>query len=380
MAFWNQLQSVIQWKDPAPNSLIWRWDGGTDELKNASKLIVGPGQAAIFVYQGRVEAIHLEQGTFEIRTANIPFFTTLSKFMQGFESEHKAEVYFVRMTEITNQKWGTKSPVKYEDPKYKFPVGMRAFGNFSFKITKPAAFFQDIAGVRQEYTIEEIRSAIVDRIITPLADLFAESGFSYAEIDKQRVELSKRLREMLASEFSQLGFELTDFRIENTDFDDDTKGRISRISDKIADAHAIKAMGDIDGNSMRNYAAVEQLNALKAAANNPSGTAGLGVGMGAGIGLGQNISQMMSQPPAGATVACGSCGAGMPAGVKFCPQCGKPAVAAGQAACVSCGKPMTAGAKFCPECGSAQKATCPSCKADIAPGAKFCSSCGNKTN
>lgn len=55
-------------------------------------------------------------------TDNIPFITTISKIMQAFESENKVGIYFFKTTIITDQKWGTKSPVKYIDPIYKFPV------------------------------------------------------------------------------------------------------------------------------------------------------------------------------------------------------------------------------------------------------------------
>jgi membrane protease subunit (stomatin/prohibitin family) len=386
MGLWDtvkgQLRSVIEWKDAPPDMLIWRWDGGGDELKNASKLIVGPGQNAIFVYEGEVRAIHTNQGLFELRTANDPFFTTLTKFMQGFESEHKTAIYFIRVTEFLNQKWGTKSPIKYDDPKYKFPVGLRAFGNFSFKITSPSEFFSNIVGNRAQYTIAEIRNVIVDRMMTPLTDLFAESGFSYAEIDKNRVELSEKLSKNIETVFATLGFVLTDFRIENTDFDEDTKRRIDKIADKIADAHAIRAMGDVDGNSMRNYATIEQLNALNKAAANPGGGAGLGVGMGAGVAMGHGMMGAFQNPPpaappAGATVKCAGCQQTMDENAKFCPGCGQPNTA-GKALCVSCKKPMTQGAKFCPECGSPQSAKCPGCQADVAAGTKFCANCGHK--
>ncbi|HPJ16043.1 MAG TPA: SPFH domain-containing protein, partial [Spirochaetota bacterium] len=50
----GQLRSVIQWEDPDPSSIFYRWSGNNDEIKNASKLIVGPGQGCIFVYQGKV--------------------------------------------------------------------------------------------------------------------------------------------------------------------------------------------------------------------------------------------------------------------------------------------------------------------------------------
>jgi membrane protease subunit (stomatin/prohibitin family) len=234
---------------------------------------------------------------FELRTANVPFWTTISKIMQNFTSEHKARIYFVRLTEFLNQKWGTKSPIKYNDPVYKFPVGMRAFGNFSFHITDPRKFFTEIASNQTVVPISSVRNVIVDRIMTPLADVFATAGFSYAEIDKNRMELSKQLSEMVAVEFEPLGFEMSDFRIENTDFDEKTQERIDKISDKMADAQAINAMGQINNQSLHAYSTLEKLNALNAAASNPNGMAGAGVGMGAGMGMGMgmNMGGMMTQ-------------------------------------------------------------------------------------
>ncbi|MBF0410807.1 MAG: SPFH domain-containing protein [Candidatus Riflebacteria bacterium] len=388
--FSNQLRSVIEWKDPSPDVLIWKWDGTNDELKNCSKLLINPGQAAIFIYEGQVQAIHNQPGLFELRTANLPFWTTISKFLQNFESEHKAKVYFIKLTEFVNQKWGTKGPIKYDDPKYKFPVGLRAFGNFSFKIVQPTAFFTDFAGTRDYYSIEEIRPAIVERILTPLTDLFAESGFSYSEIDKNRVELSNKLKKDLAEEFTKFGFELTDFRIENTAFDEDTKRRIDKIADNIAEAHAVNALGNVGGAGMQNYATIQQLKAMNSAASNPNGTAGAGMGMGAGIAMGQVMAGAFQNPQASAhphaaqqsaMVKCQSCNANMEAAAKFCPECGKPNTA-GKVACTSCGKPVEQGAKFCPECGAQQTrvSSCPSCKAELAPGAKFCPNCGGKIN
>jgi len=348
----RQLRSVIEWKDPAPDLLIWRWDGSGDELKNASKLLVNPGQASIFVYEGKVQAVQREPGLTQLATANVPFWTTLTKFMQAFESEHKGNVYFARTTEFLNQKWGTKGAIKYDDPKYKFPVGLRAFGNFSFRLAEPEKFFGGVASVRVAYTLEEARTALVDRMLTPLTDLLAESSFSYAQIDKNRVELADQLKGGLASVLSKLGFELTDFRIENTDFDDDTKARIGKIADKMAEAQAINAMSGVEAGGLRNYAAVEQLGALRDAARNEGGVAGMGVGVGAGLGLGQAMVGTLG----------GSIPVAAPAG----------------ATCHACHKPIAPGAKFCSECGVAQVLACSNCKKELAPGAKFCPECGTK--
>jgi membrane protease subunit (stomatin/prohibitin family) len=380
MALWaNQTRAVIEWKDASPDILIWRWNGTNDELKNASKLIVNPGQAAIFVYRGEIRAIHEDPGLFELRTGNVPFLTTLSKMMQNFTSENKANVYFVKTNLMANQKWGTKAPVKYTDPVYKFPVGMRAFGNFSFRITDIRMFFNEIAGNQHVVPVSAVKNMIVDRILQPMTDIFAEAGFSYAEIDKNRMELSAAIQKTVEVEFLNLGFEMLDFRIENTDFDEKTQERIDKISDAIADGHAVNAMGNINRDSLGNYANVEQLKALNTAAGN-SGAAGLGLGMGAGMGLGAGMGMMggmqgtNTAAPSTPMVKCASCSASMPETAKFCPECGAKSGPA-TVPCVSCSAQIAPNTKFCPECGKPQAVACKKCGASVG-GAKFCPECG----
>lgn len=290
----RQLRSVIQWENPDPNSLFHLWSDNGDELKNASKLIVGPGQGCIFVYEGEVQTIHLNEGTYELKTANIPFWTTLSKFMQAFESEHKVGIYFFWQTQFLNQKWGTVAPIKYNDPVYKFPVGLRAFGNFSFQITEPGNFFVNVIGGKPEFTVDAARQVISQRFLQQLADTLATAAFGYSEIDRNRVELAEMLTSKVAPEFGALGFKMTDFRIENTDFDADTVARIGKIADTMAEAEAAKAAG-------LNYAQMQQLGALRDAAKNEGGAAGAGIGLGAGVGLGQAMAGAMASGFGGAT-------------------------------------------------------------------------------
>lgn len=282
----GQLRSVIEWENPSSEDLFYKWTENGDEIKNASKLIVGPGQGCIFVYQGKVESVFTDEGLYQLKTDNVPFWTTITKIMQAFESEHKVGIYFFKTTEIVNQKWGTSSVIKYDDPKYKFPVGLRAFGNFSFRISQPGAFFTNIVGAKAYYTINDFRTVMVSRIMSPMADLFAESGFSYAEIDKNRDELSAGITTKIAPDFEKLGFTLQDFRIEGTNFDEDTQRRINRIADMTAEAQAANAVG-------LNYAQMQQLDAMKAAASNEGGMAGMGMGMGAGMQFGNMMAGAM---------------------------------------------------------------------------------------
>lgn len=296
MGLWNrvkdQLRSVIEWTDGDPDALFEKWTDRGDEIKNASKLIVGPGQGCIFVYEGRVESLVLEEGIRDLKTENVPFWTTVSNFMQAFESEHKVGIYFFRTTRILDQKWGTTTVVKYDDPKYKFPVGLRAFGNYSFRITNPGSFFVNVVGGGNIFRISDFKQIMAGRIIQPLADYMAESGFSYAEIDSNREELAEGLEKKLVPLFADLGFEITDFRIEGTSFDDDTMRRINRIADMSAEAQAAAAAG-------LNYAQMQQLEAMREAARNEGGGAGMGMGLGAGISFGNMMASGMTSNPAG---------------------------------------------------------------------------------
>jgi len=288
MAVWDsikrQLRSVIEWENPNEEELFYQWSHNGDEIKNASKLIVGPGQGCIFVYEGKVAAVIEEEGIVSLLTSNIPFWTTITKFMQAFESEHKVGIYFYKRTRILDQKWGTLSSIKYDDPKYNFPVSLRAFGNYSIQISDAKLFFTQVVGGAEVFTVGALREVMLNRLIHPLTDYLAEKKLSYAEVDASRNEIAEDLTEILQADFNKLGFNLIDFRIEGTDFDEDTIGRINKIADVHADVHAASTAGV-------SYRELQQLNALGDAANNEAGAAGVFMGMGAGNALSQTMNE-----------------------------------------------------------------------------------------
>ncbi len=237
------LRSVIQWEDPDPSLLMERWTEDGDEIKNASKLIVSPGQSCLLIIEGRVEGVYDQAGLFDLKTPNQPLLTTLASFSQGFISEHKVGLFFYRTTQQARQKFGTPSPVRYLDPVYKFPVGLRVFGNFSFRVNDIYRFVTEVAGVPDCYTIEEGRRLISSRMVDSLAETLAVCGYSFSEVDRHRSEIAAAVLERLAQDLGVLGLECTDFRIDGTSFDDETMARINRISDLQAEALGAQAVG-----------------------------------------------------------------------------------------------------------------------------------------
>lgn len=282
----RQLRSVIEWENVSDDQLFYRWTNTGDEIKNASKLIIGPGQGCIFVYEGKVRSMHVEEGMIDLATDNVPFWTTVTKFMQAFESEHKVGIYFFRKAKILDQKWGTTSPIKYLDPTYQFPVGLKAFGSYSYRIDNPLEFFVNVLAGQSTYSTSDFRSVMSDRIMHPLGDFLAENKYSYNDIDANRIEIGDGMKQTLDHEFDKFGFTITDFRIEGTSFDSDTLERINRVASIAAESAAAKAAG-------MNYREFQHIEALRDAAKNEGGAAGAGVGIGAGIGLGQSMMQDM---------------------------------------------------------------------------------------
>jgi hypothetical protein len=193
---------------------------------------------------------------------------------------------------VLNQKWGTLSPIKHEDPKYGIPVAVKAFGNFSYRIVDPRGFFVNVVGGHNDFTAGDFRTIIAERLVQSITDHVAECRFSYTEIDSRREELVQGLAGRLTADFGKLGFAVDDFRIEGINFDDDTVRRIGRIADLTAEAQAVKAVG-ID------YTSMQKLEALREAARNRRGRSGPGDG---------TRSRDRNGPDAGAVDGTDGCG------------------------------------------------------------------------
>lgn len=173
-------------------------------------------------------------------------------------------------------------------------MGLKAYGSYSYRINNPLEFFVNVLAGQHDYTTEDFRAVMSNRILHPLSDFLAESKFSYNDMDANRQEVAEGMRQTLDQEFDRFGFTITDFRIEGTSFDEDTLERINRVAGVTAESMAAKAAG-------LNYAQLQQMEALREAARNEGGTAGAGIGIGAGISLGQTMMNTFQPDPQGAT-------------------------------------------------------------------------------
>lgn len=280
--FKRQLRTVVEWKEQNGQLLFHLMETTTDEIKNASKLIVAPGQGCVVVYDGKVSGVLTEPNVYSMETSNHPFITSLLNLAQRSESEHKMRFYFFRTAEVVNVLWGTASPVKYIEPDYKLPVTLGACGNFSIKIADAGRMFTTLLGTISNYSVADAQELVSSRIVAPLSSFLAEKAYPYREVDSHLMDLSNELKERTATELEQLGLELTDFRVNSVTFDEDTMERIGRIANMTAEQRAAAEV-DLD------YVSMQKLEALRDAARNEGGLAGAGLQLGAGVQLAKDV-------------------------------------------------------------------------------------------
>ncbi len=369
----NQFIEVIEWLDNTGDTMVYRFPVVGQEIKNGAQLIVRESQAAVFVFEGQVADV-FTPGKYEIDGGNTPILSKLGAWKFGFNSPFKSEVYFVNTKQFTDMKWGTSNPIMLRDADFGM-VQLRAFGAYSLRVADPAQFIKEIAGTNAQFSTEDIEAQLKRAIVTEFSDSLGELKIPAIELASQYKELGEKIRGQINEDFKGYGLEVTKFYVENVSVPEEVQDAINRRA-------AMGALGNVD-----QYMKFQAADALRDAAQNESGGAGLGAGLGAGFAVGNQMvgafggAQQGGQPaaPAAATTPCPTCGKPNTAGVKFCAECGGK-IEIAQVPCVKCGANLREGAKFCSECGSTQeKAKCSNCQFELALGAKFCPECGTKT-
>jgi len=72
----GELVDIIEWIDSTRNTLVWRFPRYQNEIKNGARLVVRPGQSAIFVDRGRIADV-FQPGTYELHHEKPSVLTTL---------------------------------------------------------------------------------------------------------------------------------------------------------------------------------------------------------------------------------------------------------------------------------------------------------------
>ena len=317
-ALTGQFINVIEWKDSSDSTMVYRFNTNGHEIMMGAQLTVRESQVAVMVNEGKIADV-FGPGRYELSTQNMPIMTALQSWKYGFNSPFKAEVYFINTHQFLDQKWGTSNPVMMRDKEFGM-IRLRAFGIYSFRVAEPTVFLKEVFGTSAYMTVDGVNGQIRHTLVSSLSDAIAQSNIPALDLAANYDELSLKALQAIAPRVSALGLKMENLVIENISLPEEVEKAMDHRT-------SMGVVGDLG-----KYTQYQAAEAMREAANNPGGFAGMGAGFGAGAMMAnamQNASQTAAQTAqtvqsadAGETKFCHECGARIPRTAKYCPECG----------------------------------------------------------
>ena len=293
---------VIEYPNEMTDEVVHRFPdtSAIGDYRIGSQVIVRDGQTALFFRDGQALDV-FGPGMHTIATANIPLLINLIGKAFNDRTPFPAEVYFISMKEFANRKWGTPQPIIVRNPGMGLGVALlQGFGTYSFQVKDPQQFVIQIVGKEAVYKIEEIEDRLRSMLLQKLQDALGEWAAKTAvpEMIGKTNELSGFVRAQTEDDFNAIGLTIKSFYISNL-----------KPSDKSAEE--LRAMGMLD---MATYTQLQAADAMRDAAQNQSGGAGLTAGIGAGMGIGNLMGQALQGGMQSGSAPQGGPSGGSPAG------------------------------------------------------------------
>lgn len=294
-----RILDVVEYPNMGSNEIVRRIpERGSGDFRMGSQLIVREGQAAVFFRDGKaLDAFG--PGRHTLTTANLPLLVNLVKMVFSGNTPFTAECYFVNLTDLLDQRWGTPEPITLRDEVLRM-VRVRAHGTYNMQVTDPQLFVAQIVGSRGYYATKDIENYLRSIIINRLTDLLGENIKSILDLPAMFEEVSAAARVRLRGDFAALGLTLKQLYILSVSPTEET-------SKAIDEAASMGAVGDMD-----RYMKFKAARAIGDAAT-AGGAAGAatqtGLGLGTGLAAGKILAESLSTPstpaapPAGAAPA-----------------------------------------------------------------------------
>ena len=273
---------VVEYPNEMREELVHRFpEQGSGDFRIGSQVIVRESQTAVFFRDGQA----LDQfgpGRHTIATANIPILVNLVGKAFGNRTPFTAEVYYVSRREFLDRKWGTPQPIPMQTP----GIGLgwlllQGFGTYSYEVKDPQQFVTQVVGTQGSYRTSDIENDLKSRLLRSLSDMFGEMKGKYTSVQDLiglQEELSAGVRAKTQDDFEARGLLLKSFVVAN-------------LNPSKTTADDLRSMGLLD---TATYTQLQAADAMRDAAQNPSGGAGLTAGIGAGMGIGNLMNQSLT--------------------------------------------------------------------------------------
>ena len=375
--FHDQWKEVIACEDMNNDILMMGKTTDTGAITKNSIIRVMPGQCAIIMQNGKVLDASAEAGDYIFDESTSPSFFAgnfaavfkemWQRFTYGGGIPDQQVIYYFNMKEIMDNKFGTATPIPYQDWSHPVPnqmtggmtplaVKVKCYGKYTFKIEDPSLFMKEIAGTamiyRKDDIVEQIRTEVMSVFQNVLNELGTEEHkVPVLELPSQTDEIKDMMDEKIFDEpLRKRGLNIVCFAVESVSLDEQSE---KYIQDYILSSNAHMQQGTLT----QSYA-----KAVENAASNEGGAMNgfLGVGMmnmaGGGI-----FGQTMNNVNEGVKNSSNANNGGVNSGAWQCPKCGKfnngnfcedcGTKKPEEKNCPKCGKPVNSSQKYCPHCG-----------------------------
>ncbi|HPS41537.1 MAG TPA: SPFH domain-containing protein [Anaerolineaceae bacterium] len=271
---------VVEYPSEMADELVHRFpEVGVADLRIGSQVIVRESQKVVFMRDGHALDI-FGPGRHTIATANIPLLIDWVGKAFNNRTPFTAEVYYVSMKEFVDRKWGTAQPIIVKNAGVGLGIALlQGYGSYSFQVADPQQFVTQVVGAQGSFGMTDIENRLRTMLLQRLTDLLATTGGTKNVLEMIGLtdELSTGVRVKAQEDFAALGLLLKTFYIGSL-----------KPSEKSAEE--LRAMGMLD---TATYAQLQAADAMRDAAQNPNGGAGLTAGIGAGLGIGNVLGQSL---------------------------------------------------------------------------------------
>ena len=284
--------------------------GDENIITNGSVIAVADGQCMLIVDQGKIVDMCAESGEYTYDQSTEPslfvgdlgegiknvFSNMANRFTFGGEAPKDQRIYYFNTKELIGNKYGTPSPVPFRVVDQRagidIDVGIRCFGEYSYRISNPMLFYTNVCGnVGEDYTRDRLDSQLKTELLTALQPAFAkigEDGIRYSQLPGHTMELADALNEVLSKKWRDLrGIEIVSFGVSSVTADEEDEKMLKELQRNAAFMDPTRAAAHLVGS---------QGDAMKMAAGNQgagSAMAFMGMGM-AGQAGGMNAQNLFA--------------------------------------------------------------------------------------
>ncbi len=267
--------------------------GDDNVITDGSVIAVADGQCMLIVDQGKIVDMCAETGEYTYDMSSEPslfcgslgqglknmFGTMANRFTFGGEAPKDQRIYYFNTKELIGNKYGTPSPVPFRVVDQRagidIDVGIRCFGEYSYRVSNPMLFYTNVCGnVSEDYTRDRLDSQLKTELLTALQPAFAkigETGIRYSQLPGHTMELADALNEVLSKKWRDLrGIEIVSFGVSSVTADEEDEKMLKELQRNAAFMDPTRAAAHLAGS---------QGDAMKAAAANKGGAAMAFMGM-----------------------------------------------------------------------------------------------------